>query len=193
MKSMLDVILSIDAAFLKAILALPHPQWLNGLFLALSFAGTGGRLWIALGAALTAARRMRVRDFVILVAAVALVHLVVDIVLKPAIGRPRPFMAAPDLPVYGTYPETLSFPSGHAANATAAALVITRRWPHYRGILWAVAVLVAVARVYLGMHYPADAMAGAVIGLMCGYLALYASSVTSAVRAPRSTTGSDGD
>lgn len=185
---MMDFILSADAVSLKAILALPHPQWLNRVFLVLSVAGIGGSLWIALAVALTAARRIRARDCIVVIVAIVLVHVVVDVVLKPSIGRPRPLVAIPDIPVYGSYPETFSFPSGHAANATAAALVITRRWPYHRMVVWAAAVLAAVARVYLGMHYPGDAVAGALTGLLCGSLALSGSSVASAVRAYRNTT-----
>ncbi|MGH6691995.1 MAG: phosphatase PAP2 family protein, partial [Gammaproteobacteria bacterium] len=111
-----------------------------------------------------------------LVAAIALVHVVVDVVLKPAIGRTRPAVPAADLPVWDGRPDTPSFPSGHAANAMAAALVLTRCWPYHGAIVWPAAVSVAVARVYLGVHYPGDAVAGAVTGLACGCLVLYASS-----------------
>jgi undecaprenyl-diphosphatase len=167
-----DFVLSADAALLGAILSLPHPEWLNRLFETASVAGVGGSIWIAVAALLAAARRIGGRDLLMVVIAIALVHVAVDVVLKPAIARVRP--AAPFESVLSEEerPRTPSFPSGHAANAVAAALVLTQRWPHHRAVMWTAAVLVGVARVYLGVHYPGDALAGGLVGLACGYLVL---------------------
>jgi undecaprenyl-diphosphatase len=178
-----DVLLSSDAALLGAILALPHPEWLNRVFEAASLAGIGGAVWILFAVLLAAARRITWRDLVMVVAAIALVHLVVDVVLKPAVARTRPVAAASPLGE-DERPQTPSFPSGHAANATAAALVLTRRWPRHRAVVWTAAALMGVARVYLGVHYPADAVAGALTGLACGYLVLHAPSVRKIRGAP---------
>src|SRR5690606_32753391 len=81
--------------------------------------------------------------------------------------------AMPGLPVFGTVPETPSFPSGHAANAVASAFVLTTAYPRTAAVwfTWLAAAIVGVARVYLGVHYPLDALAGAVVGLCCGAVA----------------------
>jgi undecaprenyl-diphosphatase len=186
--SFLSALLSADSALLRATLAAPHPEWLNRLFLAASFAGMGGSLWIATAALLWATRRIGVRDVVAVLAAVALVHLVVDVVLKPAFARPRPSDSTLSH-VRGDGPRSPSFPSGHAANASAAALILTRRWPKHRALVWSAAALVATARVYLGWHYPGDAVGGMLTGLACAGIVLLLSSRSEAHRVFRSEAG----
>lgn len=103
---------------------------------------------------------------------VLLAYVTVDLVLKPAIARARPFETVLDARVVGSRPATYSFPSGHAASAIAGALVVdtrcgdehgerpqerTRARRHQR-------------RHDVGVHYPLDVFAGACVG--CGVAAL---------------------
>ncbi len=106
------------------------------------------------------------------VLAVLLAMLVSDGVLKPAVNRPRPFIAHPSLHTAGARPASGSFPSGHAAESFAGALLLASTWPQARVGIWAVAALVGVSRVYLGVHYPTDVLAGALVGLAVGWLVL---------------------
>jgi undecaprenyl-diphosphatase len=70
-----------------------------------------------------------------------------------------------------------SFPSGHATqiSAVVAALLLGRRLPGRRGALFAAGVIavtaVAASRVYLGVHYPTDVIAGALLGTTWGVIA----------------------
>ncbi|MBI4227659.1 MAG: phosphatase PAP2 family protein [Candidatus Omnitrophica bacterium] len=82
-------------------------------------------------------------------------------VLKEIVHRPRPVEVVPHLaPATGW-----SFPSGHAAAAFALAAFLSVGWPRWRGAWWTLAALVAWSRVALGVHYPSDCLAGAVIGV----------------------------
>ena len=92
-------------------------------------------------------------------------------ILKAVFQRPRP------LPFFGlTTPTSYSFPSGHALAAfcfygALAALVTARlRSPLLRALVWAGAAVVIVAvgfsRLYLGMHYPSDIVAGYATGFV---------------------------
>lgn len=65
---------------------------------------------------------------------------------------------------------TYSFPSNHALNNFAAAMFFTRLFPKFKWILFIIASLVAISRVYLGLHYPSDIAGGAIIGSAFGYI-----------------------
>jgi undecaprenyl-diphosphatase len=144
---------------------------LDGVMLVLSILGQGGRIWLALGVAFALFRRITPWAFVRLALALVLATLLADYVLKPAFGRARPFEAANDVRVIGQRPDAASFPSGHAANAFAGAFVLSRALPAAAIVWWTLAGAIAFSRVYLGVHYPLDLIAGAIVGLTCGALA----------------------
>jgi undecaprenyl-diphosphatase len=138
---------------------------LDGPFWLLSAAGRGGLLFIAVAAA----RSWRRRDFrplLRVVLAVLVASVAIDHVLKPIVGRERPFVRTPSVSVIGGTPGDSSFPSGHAGNAFAGASVLAREAPRAAALWWALAAAVALSRVYLGVHYPLDVIAGALIGLL---------------------------
>ncbi|MDO9082555.1 MAG: phosphatase PAP2 family protein [Humidesulfovibrio sp.] len=63
-----------------------------------------------------------------------------------------------------------SFPSAHAANSTALALLAALFWPRLRRSIWALPLLVGWSRVYMGKHYPTDVLGGWLLGLCVGWL-----------------------
>lgn len=90
--------------------------------------------------------------------------------LKELFARPRPCEVLPDvftpLGCTGTY----SFPSNHALNNFAAAMFFYKLFPKLKWVLFTTATLIAISRVYLGLHYPSDVMGGAIIGIAFGYI-----------------------
>src|SRR5262245_26267012 len=146
--------------------------WLDGAMLALSAVTRGGMLWLAVGAVLAIARRLDVRALLQLALAILLATIVADHVLKPIVARERPFHALPNVDVIGKPPGDSSFPSGHTANAFAGAMVLSHAVPAASVAWFGVACGVAFSRVYLGVHYPFDVCAGALVGAVCGIVSL---------------------
>ena len=174
---------SADTAAYLWVAGLPHPLWLDSLMLAATAIGSRGAVWVAMGLVIWLAARGRSAMAVWrTLLAIGLAALVVDGALKPLVARERPFVAHPGVRVAGTVPETSSFPSGHAATAVAGALGLSLAWPRRRALFWALGALIAVSRVYLGVHYPLDVVAGAAAGWGCWYFATAATPRLAVVR-----------
>ena len=141
---------------------------LDGLMWIVSVIGRGGLLWLAIGLTLTLIRRATPALLLELMLAIGLASLLANQVLKPLVSRERPFVSTPEILVIGSRPGDASFPSGHAANAFAGASVLARRLRTQRILWWALAVLIAYSRIYLGVHYPLDVLGGALLGWACG-------------------------
>lgn len=63
-----------------------------------------------------------------------------------------------------------SFPSSHAVNSFAAALILSRFYNENKYIFYTIAALIAYSRVYVGVHYTFDVIAGAIIGIIIAYI-----------------------
>jgi len=163
-----EILFPVDAA-IRAWFASIHFPALDRVMVAATLVGTAGGIWILLGfvvAAWKPAARAGVWQTLL---ALGLTGLIVDDVLKPSLARPRPWVSIADVRVIAERPVTYSLPSGHAATAFAGAYGLTRLVRRRRrGWIWGLAVLIAVSRVYVGVHYPSDVLAGAVVGLACG-------------------------
>jgi len=90
-------------------------------------------------------------------------------VLKEFFERARPCNTLSDVLTPLGCTGSFSFPSNHAVNNFAAASFFSRLYPNYKTVLFIIASLVALSRVYLGLHYPSDIIAGAAIGFVFGY------------------------
>ena len=88
--------------------------------------------------------------------------------LKVWVKRDRPPLSQPIPEPLLESPSTYSFPSGHATVGFACATVLALAVPRLRMPLFALAALISFSRVYVGVHYPFDVIAGAVLGLLLG-------------------------
>lgn len=127
-----------------------------------------GELWIILALVLLAIRSQRKYG-----AAVAC-GLVLDLVscnlmLKPLVGRIRPFAVNTAVELLVKAPLDASFPSGHTAASFAAVFALKAAGsPLWKPAL-AVAVVIAFSRLYLYVHWPSDVLAGALLGAAVGW------------------------
>jgi 4-amino-4-deoxy-L-arabinose transferase-like glycosyltransferase/membrane-associated phospholipid phosphatase len=101
---------------------------------------------------------------VLVVLAVTLGDSLVCNTLKQWIARPRPFLDLADAIVHGGQGGSGSMPSSHAANWFAAATVMALFYRRSGWALFPAAALVGFSRIYNGMHYPGDVLAGALLG-----------------------------
>ncbi|AXK31973.1 phosphatase PAP2 family protein [Streptomyces armeniacus] len=133
----------------------------------LSRAANHGVLWYAVAAGIAVAgtpkaRRAAVRG----VASLAVASGAVNTLGKRAVRRARPLVdTVPVIRRLHRQPVTTSFPSGHAASAAAFATGVALESPRWGAAVAPVAAAVAFSRVYTGVHYPGDVLAGAAIGV----------------------------
>jgi undecaprenyl-diphosphatase len=137
---------------------------LDWLFVALSFLGYVGLVWIAL-APLFAWRSGRpALVSTALIAGTVWAADLLAVALKAAVDRPRPYRVVAEADPLLRTDIGASFPSGHAATSFAGAVLLAYLFRRSVPALLALAVLVAVSRVYVGVHYPLDVIGGAVLG-----------------------------
>jgi membrane-associated phospholipid phosphatase len=131
---------------------------------ALGKIGEYGAIWFAIGIVLAFVDPDNGEDWVV-AGVLAPVAIVLNFGVKLIVRRPRPVLEG--LPPLGGAPSSLSFPSAHTTASFACATAMTRIAPE-AALLFILAVAIAACRPYLGMHYPSDVVAGAILGTGLG-------------------------
>lgn len=127
-----------------------------------------GEVWILFAALLLVVRRQRAYGLSA-AGALTLDLIACNIVLKPLIGRVRPFAFRPELPLLVPPPGDASFPSGHTAAAFAVVFALkTAGSPLWRPAL-VLAAVTAFSRLYLYVHWPTDVLGGVLLGAAVGW------------------------
>jgi undecaprenyl-diphosphatase len=138
------------------------PLWKH-LFAAVSRLGDGG-LWLALAFALIFLGGTRGMECVVHMFIAGAIALSVYKLCKHCASRPRPCVTLRNLHLCVQPLDEFSFPSGHTLHAVAFTTVVVAYFPDLALALVPFAVLTALSRVALGLHYPSDVLGGAVIG-----------------------------
>ncbi len=174
---MLETLRSIDIGLFRAINSSETHAWLDAFFVAISTTKYALPIYIAgLLAMIVAGVRNRstlqgktyLWCAVLLVATITVIDKASHYLLKEVIQRPRPYLTLTDVhQLVGSGGG--SFPSNHAMNTAAMAVILGWAMPWIRPYAWLYATLAAFSRVYCGVHYPSDVLGGMAIGALVGY------------------------
>ena len=156
----------LDLKLLRAMRTRGHTPGLEAAAKALGKAGNHGLVWLLLGIALALLDPER-RESWLICAALGPVAIALNYGIKLIVKRPRPVLEG--LPPLGGAPSSLSFPSAHALSSFAVATAMFRVDPATAGA-FVVAIALSLGRPYLGMHYPSDVLAGALLGILLGLI-----------------------
>jgi undecaprenyl-diphosphatase len=141
----------------------------------ISWLGNGGVLAAIIVPALFVFARAKLKRHLLPLMVAAAVGGLAVLAIKPAVGRLRPpeRLAAlgVDVSTPAGVPPDRSFPSGHAQTAFTAAVYLALLFPRGAVLFLALAALVGLSRVALGVHYPSDVLAGAALGAALAFAA----------------------
>lgn len=144
-----------------------HPA-ADKLMLWVTRMGNGGLVWIMVSLIMIGTGR-RLEGLMTLLA-LTLTAFLINLVVKPMFTRKRPYEILETVRTMINPPFGSSFPSGHAASSFAAASMLWFFNMPFRYLALALALLIAVSRVYLMVHFPSDVLVGVVSGIVISYL-----------------------
>ena len=173
MNTFLQSVQNLDGEILLQIQQHLRTDMLTPFMKIVTFLGNGGWFWILCAVVLLAIPKTRKTGYAAVLSLIFGV-IVTNLLLKNIVARPRPFAEIEALIPLIAKPTDFSFPSGHTTASFAVALVMLRMLPKKIGIPAVVlAALVAFSRLYLGVHYPTDVLAGFVVALMGSTVAVW--------------------
>ena len=164
MKGVARRVRDLDRALFRAIFGV---KWapLSTVMRAFTVAGTAGALWGFVAAAAFLLTGLEPSRLLIPWVAIAASWTAAE-GAKYLFNRTRPFLWDTEIAPLIRTPSSSSFPSGHSATAAAGALTLSVLYPPLTPALVLAALLVVLSRVYLGVHFPFDVLAGVFIGLV---------------------------
>ena len=146
--------------------------WLDAIMTRITVLGDHGILWILVTLALLIYPKTR-RVGLICFISLALSVIFCNGLLKNLVDRPRPYTQIPDLKLLVKEADDASFPSGHSSSSFCVAIVCLKRLPKKFGIPAIImAALIALSRLYVGIHYPTDVIVGTILGIVLGLIAI---------------------
>lgn len=132
--------------------------------------GDAGSIWIALILLMLCFKKTR-RVGAVAATALIISFVINNLMLKNLVGRIRPYEMFAGVQRLVGKPSDWSFPSGHSAASFVTATVMFRELPRKYGVpALTLAFLIALSRLYVGVHYPLDVLCGALSGTIIALL-----------------------
>ena len=165
-------LITLDANILLWIQDHLRREFLTPIMLFITNLGNAGWFWLVLLAVLLFFPNRR-KAALTGIAAVLIGFIITNLCIKNMVARIRPYEVIEGLQYLGIKPHDFSFPSGHSTCSMAASLALLARLPKKAGIpLLNLALLICFSRLYAGVHYPTDVLAGILIGSAAAAIAL---------------------
>ncbi len=147
-------------------------KFLDYFFMVITKFSDSGIGWIALAIVLLCFKKTR-KTGICLAAVLIIGEILGNQIIKKLFERPRPYTVNPDFTPIVEKLKSFSFPSGHtrcAVECSVAIFLNNKKWGTAAIIF---AALTGLSRLYLYMHYPTDVLAGAVLGIIDAFLAVF--------------------
>ncbi|QJR20899.1 hypothetical protein BREVNS_0149 [Brevinematales bacterium NS] len=111
----------------------------------------------------------------VVLAMAQLIQILLQFLIKNIFTRDRPYVKHGDISILLAPPDRFSFPSGHTAGAFTVVFFLWYFYPVWTWPFLVLAILIGFSRMYLGLHYPTDVLAGMVLGYVSVRVALFLS------------------
>lgn len=164
---MYDFIVNCDFAILDFISSF-RSEFFDGIMLAVTALGDKGVLWILLTLAMLCIPQTR-KLGVCMALSLLINFILVNLTVKPLVGRIRPFDLKSDIELLLEAPADYSFPSGHTSASFAVAVAVlffNKKWGMSLIVLSSV---IAFSRLYLYVHFPTDIIGGIIFGVVSAF------------------------
>ena len=153
----MDTILQLDQNILLFIQEYIRHDWMDWFWKGITHLGDFGIFWILLT----------------IVLLIPIGTLITNVAIKNVVARIRPYEVIQELELMIEKQKDFSFPSGHTCASFASAFAIykckevfPKKW---RTAAMVLATLIALSRLYVGVHYPTDVLGGLIVGLFSGW------------------------
>ncbi len=141
---------------------------LNHIMIFITSLGNAGAIWIIMAVGLLIPKKTR-KTGIMVISGLLLSFIINNIILKNLVARTRPYDMIAGLTSLVGIQSDYSFPSGHTASSFVAAVIMLGNLPKKYGVPAIIlAFLIAFSRMYVGVHYPSDVIAGALIATAIG-------------------------
>ncbi|AOR24787.1 phosphatase PAP2 family protein [Clostridium taeniosporum] len=141
-----------------------HTSFMDKIIPIITSLGNMGFIWIVIGIAFICSEKYRKYGFIML-CTLCIGALIGDGIIKPLVGRMRPFNSIENIELLIKAPTSFSFPSGHTMSSFAAATIVYIANKKMGIGAFILAALIGFSRMYLYVHYPSDVLVGCILGI----------------------------